>query len=478
MRKSVILSLYRPLDIRLMVATGIVERIAEAADIILLVPKVYLTELRQRVSGAVRVEALRFPTSKVRSDDLYAGFTGGWRGYLRDRLAAIAELTYGNRGGTNESGVLVRAEYLRRANRPHMLAVWAIASLACRSRALRRLLQQMWLWTCPFRPHADLYSETQPVLLVTASAGLGVDGMVMAEAAAQGCPTAVVVQSWDKTSTKGYPPVAPAHMLVWSDRTAEEAVAYLDMRPDQVHIVGAPVWDHYFRDTGIERAQFLQEFDLAADTRSVVYVSIGYPAHHEGNLAITETLLDALTRGDLPAGTALLFRLHPVYFEFEAERRDLMRVFERYLPSDRWHVDIPSGGGNSYFLDDKDGQKLANIFRHSTICVQASSTQMIEAAIFDCMVIDVAFGRWRNKYFDLDISDLDLTHLHRVRSADAANRVNSRQNLVDTLADLVRREDDGRRDRRRALVAQELSVNRGDAAKAMADKLVELIHAG
>lgn len=482
-KPTVLLAFYRPLDLRFMVVSGAVVRLAEGARVVLLAPEELLPALAKVLGQAAELLPLRYWSPKVRRDGRPQAQGPGWRQGLRKALSQAAELAYAEDGRhRNATGVVMRQEFRRKlAGRPLSgrvggRLVLACASAACHRRALRRLLQAGFRRVCGPGRHDDLFRSLRPDLLVVASAGLSIDGQLMCEARRHGVPVATVVQSWDKTSTKGYPPVHPDYMLVWSEIMKQEAIRFLEMPAGAVFVEGAPAWDHYFTlRPSCNRDEFLARHALAPDTAKVIYVSLGFPAFHEGNLNLLETLAAAQDGGRLPERFGLLFRAHPAYHDFPDRHRELQDAWAK-LPRRPYRVlNVPEATNyeQSFFMSIGDSQNLYDILHHCDVCVEISSTQMIEAAIFDKPIVDVAFGRWFSPYYDLDVKDLDLEHLRRIFAVNAVPRASGPEELLRLIGQACARRD-GLSEARRRLVEQELPVNRGQAARAVADRLIAL----
>ena len=54
-------------------------------------------------------------------------------------------------------------------------------------------------------------------------------------------PTVSLIQSWDKTSSLGYPLVTPDKVIVWSDVMKWEAETFHDLSPDNIDVGGVPL---------------------------------------------------------------------------------------------------------------------------------------------------------------------------------------------------------------------------------------------
>ena len=107
----------------------------------------------------------------------------------------------------------------------------------------------VWLYqiALPKYSHTHLFQYQKPDLMIGCSFGLGIeDASFLKEASLNKVTSAVVVQSWDRTSNKGYPVIKPDHALVWNHIMAQECVDNLLFKSDVVNVVGSPLWDKHF----------------------------------------------------------------------------------------------------------------------------------------------------------------------------------------------------------------------------------------
>lgn len=480
-RKRVLIFIYRPFDLRQLLNTGVIAEAARYVHVGLVVPGALTGELEVAAGDGVDVFPLAYDTHKVAGGSIEAG--SRLRDRLRQLVLRVFEITYavGPRGEVNGSGIVQRRSFLQRARALPWRArlVWRLmvllSSLAARSRRLRRAMQRLVAWSTDERAHDALFERWGGDLVVVASPGLSADGKVICEARRRGIPTVAVMQSWDKTSSKGYPPVAPDSMIVWSDVMCREAEQFLDMPPGSVFVEGAPVWDHYFQaGAGGVRAAFAASYGLDADARTV-YISLGLPAFHAGNMEVIRALVEARRAGLLGTGVNLLFRLHPNYLTFEREYAELSGFWQQYATDPGVVFSVPQSSGDSgtVYIRKEDNDTLAAILRWCDVAITIASSQIIEAAIFERPIVDVSFGRYINQLHDVPMRELSFEHLLRLYATGAVYRCFSSEEMVAKLRHALDCPQE-LASQRRALVEQELPVNRGSAARAVARRMVVL----
>jgi hypothetical protein len=476
----VFLFCYRFFDIRLLVSAGVILELSRRSRVVLFAPSGILPLLRSFFGDAIALEPIGY--GKEDFDDWNAQ-SRSWRERFLPQLRLILGFIYGNQSRKpNLSATLHIRSYLTRARRKGRIATLkallaaTIAKIASGSYPIRRGLQALYAWSGDNRKHAELYSRYHPDLVVTATFGLSVDGLILAEARAQGVRTCAIVQSWDKTSTKGYPAVPLDAGIVWSHVTAEEARVYFDMKPEQIFVEGAPLWDPYFRPSPVaSRAEFLSGCGLDSD-KAVIFFSVGSPCYHEGNKVAITMLLDRLRSGAFAKPAQLLIRTHPGYLTYDNERAD----WEVFIAAIRGEPGVAFADPDSveqqdgyYLVEEQDFSSLRAAFTHCDVSISIASSHLIESAIFDKPAINIEYGRWVNEMYDFDLSEYTAEHLYRIYRCNAVYRAFNDEQLLSYIDEALLNPGKLSSARRR-LIDQEIPVNRGTASAGTAERLAWL----
>lgn len=468
----------RLFDIRYLVATGVIRSLAEEAYIVMFVPARYVEVVAKTLGHEVQIRELRV------TDEDYEGVMPGLKGF-RYRLCRMISTVFGfvyNRGyRRNLSQSLHIRNYLvkRRgdgvASRLRNRLIVGAALVLSYSRALRRLMQALFYFFAPKSAHRDHYEHFQPDLVVTCTFGLGSDGILMAEARYHGVSVATAVQSWDKTSTKGYPAILPDAALLWSDVTAEEARQFLDVPRERLHVEGAPLWDRHFRTNGFcTREVFFGAHRLDPQTK-LIAVSIGSPCYHSGNLRLIDFLMEQMRQGGFDCPVSLLFRQHPGYLSYERERVEMTAfIAERSEFSNVAFMDVDvNEHGGALMYKEADSDYLCTMFFHCDLSISIVSSHLIEAAIFGKPAINIEYGQWVNEMYDFDLSQYTAEHLYRIYRTGAIYRALKEADLMKMANEALTLPSSAREPLAR-LVDQEAPKNRGFAAVHVAKRLITI----
>ena len=474
---------FRTFDMRQLLSTGIVAAVADSARVLLLVDDTLIDSVRAEVGEFAECRPVAYGTARSSKRNPF-------RSWPRLRLAIhrflsdALKFTHGSgrRNVNRQPDIAAFRAWMRRGGLTRRLrasATVAFCSLLCRSRLLRRAVLLFGDIALVPSGYGLLFDEEHPSLVVCCSFERDDDVFFTREAHRHGIPVLTVVQSWDKTSTRGYPRTRSDYATVWSHVMVEELVQYHDMRCECVYVTGAPEWDSYF-ESGIDRdrAAFCQHYGLDPD-RKIINLALSAKQNHEGDIEVMRLLFDGLKRGRFRQPSQLLVRVHPSYNVRDLCPIEVYRAVRDVLDELECHplvgVDLPEllAEGPIPILAPEDANKLRLIFSHADVCVSVASTQMIEAAIFDKPAVSIEYGRTHPNALKGGAEIRKREHLERVYSTNAVLVARSPDELLAHINECLQAPEE-RRAERLALVDQELPVFRGAAAHQTARCIISL----
>jgi hypothetical protein len=179
--------------------------------------------------------------------------------------------------------------------------------------ALRRTLEFLERCLEP-PPHVERFlADFEPdVVLVTHLARDSVQADYVRAANRLGLHNAYPVFSWDNLTNKGLVHEVPELVMVWNEIQAGEAVDLQDIPRDQVRVLGAWSYDHWFEwKPSRSREVLCEQVGLQPDRPLVLYVcSSGFVARDE--VAFVRRWLAAMRRsGGVLAEAGVIVRPHP-----------------------------------------------------------------------------------------------------------------------------------------------------------------------
>lgn len=474
-RPRILLFFYRFMEFRLFFQTGMALKLADHADVVVVVPESAVASTRVMVGDRITVVGSSHSKKTVLDD-----FRGNSIGDIIGRLLAFV---YAWRpGGPNNITPQLHFRALRQqARRRGLLSVLAteamigMARLASALRPVRRALQWVYAQAAYEPSLSGIFAEYDPDVIVVGSFGVSTDGLAMLEAQRRGVPTVVVLQTWDRTSSKGYPTVAPDYVLTWSDVTADEAHYFLDVPRNRVFVDGAPLWDSFFNNPcPMTRENFCAAFGMDPQSR-IVYFAMNSLGYHGGNMTLMRSLAEMVRDSDFGTPAQLLIRLHPSYFSAGREKADMDALAAELSGYEKVFIDRPKTveEADGLLFSAEDQAIQAASFYHCDMTVSVVSTYMIESAIFDKPAINVECGRWVSSLYDMDVSEYVVQHLKRIYDYNAVYRVRSMSELRQTVSAVLRNPNE-RTFQRRRLIDVEIPVNRGTAHAAFCRRLTQL----
>ncbi|MCM2275879.1 MAG: hypothetical protein NDI75_13905 [Candidatus Didemnitutus sp.] len=266
--------------------------------------------------------------------------------------------------------------------------------------------------------YAGLFAKYSPSLVVTTDYGSQTQEVrILRYAKARGIRTASVVYSWDNFSSKGVMAAIADRLLVWSEIMRREAQEFHDIDPATVDVCGAAQFDVYGTPSSLaSREDFCRQVGLDPARPFITQGTIT-PRFFPTNIEIAEILIAGIQSGRLPSSLQLLIRLHPqvVNKGVAADSIEPYRELERKYPFVK--VDVPQtvNWGSMVSPAREDGQRLAEILRHTAVIIHPGSTLAVDAAAMDCPVIGLGFDGHEPKDYEESVRRWwDFTYMQPV----------------------------------------------------------------
>lgn len=257
----------------------------------------------------------------------------------------------------------------------------------CRAEQLLENRLEKLLLSYPRSAEADRrLREMRPSAVVVTGAFQFEQPAIFSAAKKLGIPTLAYIPSWDNITTKNRIVFKYDGYLVWSEQTKAELHQYYPAsKSAPVYVVGAPQFDIFFQKDYYEtREEFCRGQHLDPDLPIVLY-AIGSPnflQEHHGALEMAKRIV----AGDL-GKVQMLVRPHPIH-----DNAALSKVFDKYAPHVRLQLTHNAGKAVAERTqDERQIREWINTFRHADVLVNLASTVTIDAALFDCPVVNLDF---------------------------------------------------------------------------------------
>lgn len=213
------------------------------------------------------------------------------------------------------------------------------------------------------------------------------DVVVLREARRLSIATVGLVSGWDNLTNPGLLRIVPDMLLAHSPWLKRAAIDLQGIPEEKVKMVGIPQYDSFFRKDFLKpRVEFLQSLGIDPQSRLILFAAMGSQRLAPYEWETPQMINDAIDRGDLPPECLVAARPHPKYGIGSYAKKPE----GRYL-----FIDEPakylSASVESWDMERKHMDHLANILYHADVVVTGASTITIDAAVLDRPVINVAF---------------------------------------------------------------------------------------
>ena len=464
---------HRFFELRFVVATGILDNLTKHGTVCLMLPESLAQSFAPLLDNNKSIRIIHSRYDKI----------PGWRRFALNFFGDILYLTFPNTNDCpNATAEFHRQHYYSKSKFKTYFTI-GFSRIASKFSPLLKMVVFLYQSFLP-SIHDDLLNKEKPDLMIGCSFGLSIeDAAFLYEAKRNGITSAVLVQSWDRTSNKGYPTVHPDHALVWNNIMKREAVINLNFDENHVRVIGSPLWDTHFKT--LERSHdpdWRKNLGIKDSTKVLFYACGGF-GNHPANMTVIPKVFDLAKEQPFNDKIHIVFRLYPHYLspvtqsgEGKKKRNEIEKLLAQYQDEENITILYPDlkFDGKNFVPSAEDHHFMTECLYQCDISLSQVSSQMIEACIFDKPSINIEFGRRVTDKYDLEIKDYKTEHLLRIYRTNAIYRVQTKEALIPTIA-LALKNPKERQKQRETLVQQEAPVYRGQSSEEAAKLLATLI---
>ena len=280
----------------------------------------------------------------------------------------------------------------------------------------------------------NIFAEYKPDLLITTTTGLDdFDLAILQEAKKQKTPILTYVESWDniwKMEKKKEKMIKVDTLLVWNKMMREHAIKALDYTKDQVHIVGSPRLDYFYREDKIPSREKLFQYlglDSAKKLAHIATVEL-YDISY-----VVKILASARDSGKIKTPLEIYCSVHPggdiAKHEWYAKKYNVKLRYS-FGRSDRSPNPL-----FRYNPTEEEMYMLTSLWMHSDLMINFSSTAAIESMLGDTPTINVMFGKpfdflaWRKSAVYRDFQE----HYKDIIEEQGTRVVKNKKQLLETV---------------------------------------------
>lgn len=276
------------------------------------------------------------------------------------------------------------------------------------------------------RPYKEYFEKYNPdVVFLPNICRWPADIEILAEAKRQGVKSVGVPRNWDHMS-KYFVPFKPDRLCVWGSDVKEEAIKYQRYAENDVVITGSPQVDFMVSDDCTDsKADFIKRFRIPENYKIVLYASQG--PYSVDAADYVDMMIKAREEGFLPKNTFFILRPYPG-IDYDYNRLACFGNREGVLIDSFKHED-----------SSRAFKHLSNVLKHSDVVVTSYSSVVSDSAIFDTPCIVTNFDGYSDpRPFHQSMRRYGLfTHMQDMREVGAADFVESRNELVESLNSFI-----------------------------------------
>lgn len=469
---SYLLYCHRFFELRFLIVSGILDHLGKKGKVTVMLPASLAESFRPLINPDIDIVV-----------EKYKGKISNTKQIVLNLFGDILYLTFPNLHILPNATAKFHRDHYTPSRKITKWLVIGASHLASHSKLFRKLCLSLYRSALPITAHQDIIRALKPDVMIGCSFGMSEqDAAFLAEARHNSVTSAVIVQSWDRTSNKGYPTVHPDHALVWNEIMKKECVIQLDFDADHVHVTGSPLWDEHFHRLKTQPdPDWRKELGIAPE-KKVVFFSCGGFGSHPANMEVIPRIFDLAKRQPFDAPIHVVFRMYPQYLSpvtqsgaGKAKKDEIEALLAQYKDEKDISILYPevTFDGKNFMPTDADHAYMTECLRQCDVSLSQVSSQMIEACLFDKPAINVEFGRRVTDKYDLEIADYKTEHLLRIYRTGAIYRVQKPENLEETIATALQNPQE-RHAERLKLIDQEAPVHRGTASLETAEVLYKI----
>lgn len=473
-KKVIFFFCYRFFELRLLITSSLLKELKKKFRVIIFVPYQIKSIAKSNLPKDSEIFNLKFQSDKILKKER------NLRGKIENFLRMILSLTYSNESRICSSYSTQIKSFLNSRKKGtysfvKMNLVVVLAKLSSNFRIIRKIIQKIIFYLLKSDHHHSEYVKYKPTFVLVGSLGLDVDANVIKESKKMKTKSIVLTQSWDRTVCKGFPIIESDYIFVWNEHMKQECVDFLDIKKNKIFVVGAPVWDNFFKKKGlVSRNNFLSSLKLNPKKKTIYY-PLSAALWHDELIVNLNTFIENLKKKNISDNIQIIFRVHPFYHAEKAEkRRQLFNLLKKLSTFKNVFVNFNDveKKKNIYVLKRKDIYFTLNAYQHSEMTLSAVSSAMVEALFFNNYVINIICGKGNIRGAFWDLKNQKLHHLEHLYSYKLINNVYSHNDLIKKIKEGIGNKNN--KAKLKDFVDKEASRFKGKSAEAYLNQLLKL----
>ena len=238
----------------------------------------------------------------------------------------------------------------------------------------------------------DFLRTLRPDLLVIPNPFGTIETIYLLHARELGIRTVCQMLSWDNITSKGTPLLMPDYFISWGPVMTDEMTNLYKFPRDRIYECGVPHFDVYNHTASLTpREALLRELDLPVELPYIFYGTVTW-WYCPNEIEILAWLADRVSKDAFARSCSLVIRPHPQTISGVHSNQEHLRRLKSLI-GPRVALDLPPVLSEqlAWDLPKTDMYRLASLLAGSSMCLNASSTLCLDAAMADRPVVDIAF---------------------------------------------------------------------------------------
>jgi hypothetical protein len=295
----------------------------------------------------------------------------------------------------------------------------------------------------------ELFEKYRPALLFSTDFLHPGDWGLIKIARGYGVPIISLMANWDHP-TKGILPKCDK-VIVWSKFQMEQLVKYHGYDPQDIMIAGIPHSDYFVRYKGkfLSKKVLMRKIGGGPNKKLVTYTTASAAgAPHEQE--IIEIICNAIKKGKIVHPAHLHVRFHPAD---DINRYKHLKKFGEIVTFEE-PGRFASNARDIWFPSEKDMIHYANLLARSDVLVNVASTVSLDAAMLDTPIVNIAFDRYKKKFFESNTRYFKTTHYVALVKTGAVSVARNADELINFINMYLSNPKLNKEERKRAVKEQ------------------------
>lgn len=318
--------------------------------------------------------------------------------------------------------------------------------------------------------YSEYFDKYKPDLVFLAHLFGDDEISLLREAKTRKIKTIGLITSWDKITGRCMIRLLPDKLIVYNDMAKEEAIRFVDMKSENIIVVGVPQYDFYFHRTPKSRDEFCRDLNISSKNRIIVFAPSGRE-RGDADRSLIRIISNIINTELIDFNIRLIVRFPPndrVDLDSDLLKKNIIYQKPGYKFSGERGVD--------WDMNFQDLDVLVNTLYHCAIVISLTSSIAIDAAIFDKPIINIKFDNLkRYPIMAKPVRYFETAHYLKLLKTNGISVVHNEEELSSTIRTYMENKLHNSLGRKK-IIKQQCWLNDGMAGKRMAGFILNYLN--